>query len=55
MTSIPVTVSGRYAPAEDAVLISWDGRWIEAAVALGRSLESVSVRVAKLRREGLMP
>lgn len=41
-------VTGRYSPAEDAVILSWEGRVIDLAVALGRTYYSVRARRQRL-------
>jgi hypothetical protein len=52
--AIPVTVTGPYAPAEDRIVIEWQGTDLELALALGRSYTGVVSRKGKLRKRGLL-
>ena len=54
-TFCPAIVTGRYAPAEDAMIASWEGTWPQLAEVLGRSVTSLTSRIGKLRKKGLIP
>ena len=41
----PAIATGRYTPAGDAMIASWEGTWPQLAEVLGRSVGSLSGRV----------
>lgn len=54
-TTCPAIVTGRYTPAEDAMIAPWEGTWPQLAEVLGRSAASLTNRIRKLREKGLIP
>ena len=52
---LPATVSGPFSPAEDKVILAWEGTGPQLAAALGRTYASVQRRQALLRKKGLLP
>ena len=52
---LPATVSGLFSPAEDKVILAWEGTGVQLAAALGRTYGSVQSRQATLRKRGLRP
>jgi len=50
----PGTVTGRYTPVEDRVIVAWAGPELALAQTLGRSWESVRGRKRELRKRGLL-
>ena len=54
-TTCPAIATGRYTPAEDAMIASWEGTWPQLAEVLGRSVASLTNRIRTLREKGLIP
>ena len=52
---LPATVSGPFSPAEDKVILAWEGTVVQLAAALGRTYAPVQQRQASLRKRGLLP